>query len=141
MSFKLEVVVIAVCDVDRAKRFYEEALGFRVDVDRSAATLREGAGIQTSRRSELSHRAADAARVGMLHPHRHGITEMTPGSSQGMHLVSSDLKATRAELVARGVQVSEPFHFGRKDRRPDFIVGGPIITATCRSATQTATAG
>jgi catechol 2,3-dioxygenase-like lactoylglutathione lyase family enzyme len=46
MSFKLEVVVIAVCDVDRAKRFYEEALGFRVDVDHSAATLREAAGIK-----------------------------------------------------------------------------------------------
>jgi catechol 2,3-dioxygenase-like lactoylglutathione lyase family enzyme len=87
MSFKLEVVVIAVCDVDRAKRFYEEALGFRVDVDRSAATLREGAGIQTSRRSELSHRAADAARVGMLHPHRHGDygddAGLKPGDASG----------------------------------------------------------
>jgi catechol 2,3-dioxygenase-like lactoylglutathione lyase family enzyme len=44
MNLKLEVVVIPVFDVDRAKRFYEEALGFRVDVDHSAVTYEKGLG-------------------------------------------------------------------------------------------------
>jgi catechol 2,3-dioxygenase-like lactoylglutathione lyase family enzyme len=118
MSFKLEVVVIAVCDVDRAKRFYEEALGFRVDVDYSAATYEKGLGFR--RRGAASYRIVQLTPLGSecsIHIGT-GITEMTPGSSQGMHLVSSDLEATRAELVARGVQVSEPFHFGPEGQTP-----------------------
>jgi len=41
-----------------------------------------------------------------------GLTRVTPGAYQGMYLVSSDLEATRAGLVGRGVEVSQPFHFG-----------------------------
>ncbi len=63
MNLKLEVVVVPVSDVDRAKKFYHEALGFRVDVDHRSAI---GPGLQASRRSELSHRAADATGIGML---------------------------------------------------------------------------
>ena len=69
MNLKLEVVVVPVSDVDRAKKFYHEALGFRVDVDHRSAI---GPGLQASRRSELSHRAADATGIGMLDSNRHG---------------------------------------------------------------------
>jgi hypothetical protein len=47
-----------------------------------------------------------------------GITGVTPGTSQGLYLIVSDIEATRAELVARGVDVSEPFHFGPKGQTP-----------------------
>jgi hypothetical protein len=48
---------------------------------------------------------------------------MTPGSLQGMHLVSSDIEAMRAELLDRGVDVSEPFHFGPKGQTPGLEPG------------------
>ena len=98
MDFKLELVVIPVSDVDRAKNFYETA-GFNVDVD---------------------HSAGDAFRVVQLTPPGSscsitigiGLTQVAPGSYQGLHLVVTDIEAARAELVERGVEVSEPFHFG-----------------------------
>jgi catechol 2,3-dioxygenase-like lactoylglutathione lyase family enzyme len=112
MALKLEAVIIPVSDVDRAKRFYEEALGFRVDVDFSAATYEKALGFR--------HRGAASYRIVQLTPPGSecsiqigsGITQATPGAYQGLYLVTSDLEATRAELVGRGVEVSEPFHFG-----------------------------
>ncbi len=64
MNLKLEAIVIPVSDVDRAKKFYQEALGFRVDVDHRAAVYEQALGFR--HRSELSHCAADAAGIGML---------------------------------------------------------------------------
>lgn len=98
MDLKLELVVLPVTDVDRAKSFYEQA-GFRVDVD---------------------HRAGDAFRVVQLTPPGSecsvtigtGLTPSAPGSAQGLHLVVTDIEEARAELVAKGIDVSEPFHFG-----------------------------
>ena len=98
MDLKLELVVLPVSDVDRAKTFYDNA-GFRVDVD---------------------HRAGPDFRVVQLTPPRSecsitigtGLTPSTPGSAQGLHLVVTDIEAARADLVGRGVDVSEPFHFG-----------------------------
>jgi catechol 2,3-dioxygenase-like lactoylglutathione lyase family enzyme len=72
MNLKLEAIVVPVSDVDRAKKFYQEALGFRVNVDRRRRNLRGGAGLQAPRRSELSHRPAYAAGIGMLDSDRHG---------------------------------------------------------------------
>jgi len=103
MDWKLELVVVPVSDVDRAKAFYSDAAGFRVDVD---------------------HRAGDAFRVVQLTPPGSacsiavgtGISEAPPGSAQGLHLVVTDVEAARAELLERGVQVSEPFHFGAQGR-------------------------
>ena len=103
MDWKLELVVVPVSDVDRAKAFYADAAGFRVDVD---------------------HRAGDAFRVVQLTPPGSacsiavgtGISEAPPGSAQGLHLVVTDVEAARAELLERGVQVSEPFHFGAEGR-------------------------
>ena len=105
MDFKYEVTVVPVSDVDRAKDFYAEKLGFNVDVD---------------------HRAGEDFRVVQLTPPGSaasisigtGITTAAPGSYQGMHLVVDDIEAARAELTRRGVEVSEPFHFGAEGQTP-----------------------
>jgi catechol 2,3-dioxygenase-like lactoylglutathione lyase family enzyme len=105
LDFKYEVTVLPVSDVDRAKEFYADRLGFNVDVD---------------------HRAGESFRVVQLTPPGSacsisigtGITPVTPGSYQGMHLVVTDIEAARAELVDRGVEVSEPFHFGAEGQTP-----------------------
>jgi catechol 2,3-dioxygenase-like lactoylglutathione lyase family enzyme len=94
MNWTLEVVVVPVTDLDRAKAFYSEQLGFNVDHDT---------------------RVSDQVRVIQLTPPGsgcsvvvgHGIAEMAPGSLRGLQLVVSDIQAARAELVARGVEVSE----------------------------------
>ncbi len=98
MDWKLELVVIPVADVDRAKRFYSEQLGFVVDHDT---------------------RVSDEARVVQLTPPGSacsiaigtGIVESAPGSVQGIQLVVSDIDAARAELVERGAEVSKVQHF------------------------------
>jgi len=104
MDFRFELVVLPVTDVDRAKAFYEQA-GFHCDVD---------------------HRAGDTFRVVQLTPPGSacsitigtGVTETTPGSYQGLHLVVRDVEAARAELVGRGIDVSEPFHFTETGQTP-----------------------
>jgi catechol 2,3-dioxygenase-like lactoylglutathione lyase family enzyme len=96
VDMKLEVVVVPVSDVDRAKRFYE-TLGFRLDID---------------------HVASEDFRVVQLTPPGsecsiiigNGITSAVPGSVQGLYLVVVDIEAARAELVGRGVEVGEVFH-------------------------------
>ena len=96
MDFKLELVIIPVSDVDRAKTFYLDRMGFRLDVD---------------------HRAGEDFRVVQLTPPGSAcsITLMrnatAAGSVQGLHLVVSDIEAARGELAGRGVEVSEIFHF------------------------------
>jgi catechol 2,3-dioxygenase-like lactoylglutathione lyase family enzyme len=99
VDFKLELVVVPVSDVDRAKDFYTDKAGFTLDVD---------------------HRAGESFRVVQLTPPGSacsitigtGLTPATPGVYQGLHLVVTDIEAARAELAGRGVEVSEPFHFG-----------------------------
>lgn len=97
MEWKLEVVVVPVSDVDRAKRFYAEQVGFHLDVD---------------------HRAGDDFRVVQLTPAGSACsvtlmsgTEAAPGSIKGLQLVVTDIDAARAELVGRGVPVTPVFHF------------------------------
>jgi catechol 2,3-dioxygenase-like lactoylglutathione lyase family enzyme len=99
MEWKLEVVVMPVADLDRAKRFYAEQVGFVVDHDT---------------------RISDAIRVIQLTPPGSGcsivigtgIAESTPGSVQGIQLVVSDVEAARTELAGRGVEVSPIRHVG-----------------------------
>ena len=94
MDWTLEVVVVPVSDVDRAKAFYADQVGFKVDHD---------------------SRVSEEMRVVQLTPPGSGcsivlgkgIADMQPGSLQGLQLVVSDLHAARAELVERGVEVSE----------------------------------
>jgi len=100
MDFKLELVLIPVSDVDRAKTFYTEKMGFNLDVDTSPT---EGFRVvqMTPRGSACS------ITIGT------GLTDAAPGSYRGTHLVVSDIEAARAELVGRGVEVSEIRHFDR----------------------------
>ena len=105
MDFKLELVVLPVSDVDRAKAFYVDKMGFNVDVD---------------------HRASDTFRVVQLTPPGSacsitigtGVTKVAPGTYQGLHLVVTDIEAARAWLVERGVDASQPFHFGPEGQTP-----------------------
>jgi catechol 2,3-dioxygenase-like lactoylglutathione lyase family enzyme len=95
MDWTLEVVMVPVSDVDRAKEFYADKLGFNVDHDTAVS---------------------EDARIVQLTPPGSGCSiviakglgeEMPPGSLKGLQLVVADLEAARAQLVERGVEVSE----------------------------------
>jgi catechol 2,3-dioxygenase-like lactoylglutathione lyase family enzyme len=98
MDWKLELVAVPVSDVDRAKTFYTDRVGFNADHD---------------------HKVSDEVRFVQLTPPGSacsialgiGIVGTPPGSVQGMQLVVSDINAARAELVYRGVEVSEVQEF------------------------------
>jgi catechol 2,3-dioxygenase-like lactoylglutathione lyase family enzyme len=98
IDMKLEVITLPVSDVDRAKRFYQ-SLGWRLDND---VSIGDGVrGVQfTPPRSECS------ITIGT------GLTTTAPGSVQRLELVVSDIEAARADLISRGVEVSELFHRG-----------------------------
>jgi catechol 2,3-dioxygenase-like lactoylglutathione lyase family enzyme len=93
---KLEVVVVPVSDVDRAKGFYE-ALGWRLDAD--------FAGDGDFRVVQLTPAGSACSIIFGT-----GVTSAVPGSADGLQLVVTDIEAARAELVDRGVEVSEVFH-------------------------------
>jgi catechol 2,3-dioxygenase-like lactoylglutathione lyase family enzyme len=97
MDLKLEVVVVPVSDVDRAKAFYQK-LGFRLDID----YVRD----ENHRVIQFTPPASEAS----IHIGK-GITSAAPGSLQNLYLVVSDIEKARADLVDRGVEVSEVFHF------------------------------
>ena len=94
MDWRLELVQVPVSDVDRAKAFYTEQAGFNADHD---------------------HRVSDEIRFVQLTPPGSptsialgtGMSDMAPGSVHGLQLVVEDVEAARAELAARGVEVSE----------------------------------
>jgi catechol 2,3-dioxygenase-like lactoylglutathione lyase family enzyme len=97
VDFKLEVVVVPVADVDRAKRFYQ-GLGWREDVD--------VAGPQGYRALHMTPPGSTASiLIG-----NQGVTPVEPGSVAGLLLAVDDIDAARAELVSHGVDVSEVFH-------------------------------
>ena len=117
MDWKLELVPIPVSDVDRAKAFYAERVGFNVDLDVSAAT---------------DPRVSDERRVVQLTPPGSacsiafgiGVVDTPPGSVQGLHLVVSDINAARAELLERGVDVGEVEDLGELCMHPSAIRTG-----------------
>src|SRR3712207_5995721 len=97
MNMKLEVVIIPVSDVDRAKAFYEK-LGWRMDGD---FVINENVrGIQ------FTPPCSDASII-----FGKGVTSAKPGSMNGLVLAVNDINAARAELAERGADVSEVFHF------------------------------
>ena len=138
VDLKLEVVVIPVSDVDRAKRFYG-SLGWRLDADFAF---------------DNGFRVVQFTPPGSGCSIQFGtnITAAAPGSAQGLYLIVSDIEAARDELVARGAEISEVFHAatpgaqfqrGRHERSSRAGLR-PITPATARSprsAIQTATAG
>ncbi|MGH3021286.1 MAG: VOC family protein [Gaiellaceae bacterium] len=103
MDFRLEVVQVPVSEVDRAKAFYAEQVGFNLDRD---------------------HQVSDDVRVVQLTPPGSGcaivigtgLSDMVPGSVQGLQLVVGDMDAARDALVGRGVDVSEIRVLGRPGR-------------------------
>src|SRR5215203_2772526 len=96
MDMKLEAVVLPVSDVDRAKRFYQ-ALGWRLDADFPF---------------ENGFRVVQFTPPGSGCSVQFGtnITSAAPGSAEGLYLITPDIEAARAELVARDADVSEVFH-------------------------------
>jgi catechol 2,3-dioxygenase-like lactoylglutathione lyase family enzyme len=106
MDWKLELIVVPVSDVDRAKAFYLDKAGFDLDVD---------------------HSAGDDFRVVQVTPRGSACSiaimrnAESAGSLQSLHLVVSDIELARDELVGRGTDVSEPFHFedGKQVPGPD----------------------
>lgn len=101
MDWKLELVLIPVSDVDRAKAFYVEQLGFALDVDTSPTP--EFRVVQMTPPG-----SACSITIGT------GLTDAAPGSYRGTHLVVADIDAAREKLVACGVEVSEVRHFDRE---------------------------
>jgi catechol 2,3-dioxygenase-like lactoylglutathione lyase family enzyme len=107
MDWKLELVVVPVADVDRAKRFYSEQVGFVADHDTKIS--------DTARVVQLTPPgSACSIAVGT------GFVKAEPGSLQGVQLVVSDVEAARAELTERGVAVSQVQHYEGAD-----LVDGP----------------
>jgi catechol 2,3-dioxygenase-like lactoylglutathione lyase family enzyme len=99
MDWKLELVVVPVTDVDRAKKFYAEQLGFNVDVDSSPTP--EVRIVQLTPPG-----SACSITIGT------GLTQAVPGSLQGMQISVGDIEAAHAQLVERGVDVSPIRHVG-----------------------------
>ena len=97
LELRLEVVVIAVSDVDRAKRFYETALGFRLDADFT--------GENGFRVVQVTPPGSKCSVI-----FGHDVTSAVPGSADALMLVVDDINMARAELFGRGVDVSEVFH-------------------------------
>lgn len=97
MDTKLEVVVVPVSDVDRAKDFYT-ALGWRLDADFAAAG-------EDFRAVQLTPPGSQCSII-----IGKGITSAAPGSLQGLYLAVTDIEAARSELAGRGAEVSEVFH-------------------------------
>ena len=96
IPMRLEALVVPVTDVDRANRFYRR-LGWRVDADVSAG--------DDYRLVHLTPPASNASIV-----YGKGVTSAAPGSLEGVVLAVDDIDAARADLLSRGVDVSEPFH-------------------------------
>lgn len=105
MDLKLELVLIPVSDVDRAKAFYTDKVGFNLDVDTEPT---EGMRIVQM----TPPGSACSICVGK------GLEVAEPGSVRGTHLVVTDIEAARAELAERGLDISEITHFEEGGRLP-----------------------
>ena len=110
MNWTLEVVVVPVSDLDRAKAFYAEKVGFTVDHDTTMA-----AGIRLIQLTPPGSGCSIVIGVG-------AVPSMPPGSLKGLQLVVPDIHAARAELLERGVEVSDVQVMG-ENRNP---VGHPL---------------
>jgi catechol 2,3-dioxygenase-like lactoylglutathione lyase family enzyme len=102
MDYRLEVVVVPVSDVDRAKEFYAERMGFDVDHDSSPAE-----GVRVVQLTPPG--SACSIVIGT------GVAPMEPGSVKGLQLVVTDMDAAYAELSGRGVELGEVQELGPPD--------------------------
>jgi catechol 2,3-dioxygenase-like lactoylglutathione lyase family enzyme len=104
-DLKLEVLAIPVANVERAKNFYGDRLGWRLDADFVVG--------ETFHAVQYTPPGSPAS----IHFGK-GVTTAAPGSAQGLFLVVSDIEAARAELVGRSVDVSEVFHVAGPGQPP-----------------------
>lgn len=102
MEMKLELVPVGVSDVDRAKAFYSEQAGFKLEVD---VTPREG--MRVIQFTPPGSACSIVFGTGMGE-----ISDLTPGSTKALHLVVADIEAARQELLDRGVEVRGIDDFG-----------------------------
>ena len=105
MDWTLELVVVPVSDVDRAKAFYVDQLGFGLDVD-----MASGPDFRVVQLTPPG--SACSIAIGK------GLSETEPGTLHGLQLCVEDIEAAHRQLVENGVDVSEPFHFGEAGRTP-----------------------
>ena len=105
MDIKLEVVTIPVSDVERARDFYAEKVGFAVDIDMTTA-----GGVRLVQLTPPG--SACSIHLGTT------TTKMEPGSVDSVFLVVTDVRAARAELLERGVEVGEAMVFDDGNYRP-----------------------
>jgi len=105
VDWKLEVVTIPVSDMDRAKAFYSEQIGFNVDIDQQVS--------EDVRFLQLTP-PGSACSI-HLQP---GTEQLKPGSLEGLFLVVSDVKVAKEDLVKRGVDVGEVLVFDSGEYRP-----------------------
>jgi len=111
MDWKLEVIVLPVSDVDRAKAFYVDQLGFHLDVDHHAS--------ETFRVVQVTPPgSACSVTFGIGMP-----TQAEPGMYGGLHLVVKDIEEAHRQLTASGVDVTGPFHFGAEGQTPGLHPG------------------
>jgi catechol 2,3-dioxygenase-like lactoylglutathione lyase family enzyme len=103
VDYLLELIIVPVADVDRAKAFYAEQAGFHVDVDHSAG--------EDFRIVQLTPPGSACSITIMKNPG-------SAGSLGGLHLVVADIDQARAELVSRGVEASEIYHFDEGGQQP-----------------------
>ncbi|HET9872220.1 MAG TPA: glyoxalase superfamily protein [Propionibacteriaceae bacterium] len=96
MEMKLELVPVPVADVDRAKSFYVDFVGFVADVD-----VRPAQGVRVVQLTPPGSACSIVLSTGLQH------LDTTPGTLRGLHLVVNDIDAARSELVGRGVEVGE----------------------------------
>src|SRR6266849_3337913 len=95
MKMKLELVPVPVSDVDRAKTFYVDKVGFNLDLD-----VQPGNGMRVVQLTPPGSSCSIVIGAGMGE-----ISEMRPGTVKGLHLVVADMNKARAELAGRGVEV------------------------------------
>lgn len=105
MNWTLEVVAVPVADLDRAKEFYGEKLGFKVDLDQEVAP-----GVRIIQITPPGSRCSLSLLQGM--PAFPGTKEMAPGTLHGLQLCVTDIEAARDQLVEAGVDVSPVMHVG-----------------------------
>lgn len=111
MNWTLEVVLVPVTDLDRAKEFYGDKCGFTIDLDTEVSP-----GIRIIQATPPGSRCSISMESGM--PPMPGAKPMTPGSLQGLQLCVTDIEAAREELVARGVDVTPVQHVGATGWEP-----------------------
>ena len=104
MNWTLELVIVPVTDIDRAKAFYVDQVGFGLDVDHSAG--------DDFRVVQMTPPGSSCSIALLKNP------PMAPGTQRGLHLCVSDIEVARSQLAERGVDPSELFHFSAGGQQP-----------------------